>query len=267
MHARDRICRRTGWARARLRPVPWARLALVTALFVPWAGFEPEGADLSPAHADTRSSQLVGRASVIDGDTIQIHGERIRLDGIDAPESAQTCRDGSGRSYRCGAMVAENVDRFLRASPPTRCVFVDRDQYGRFVGDCTRADGTHVQAALVRNGWAMDFPRHSGGAYAAEEAAARREKLGIWAGTVMAPWEWRASQRQSSWPARQMRPGETGAPGNCRIKGNISSKGHRIYHVPGQEDYARTRINEARGERWFCSEGEARSAGWRRARR
>ena len=50
------------------------------------------------------------------------------------------------------------------------------------------------------------------------------------------------------------------------IKGNISGNG-RIYHMPGQYDYARTRINTGKGERWFCSEAEARAAGWRAAKR
>ena len=53
---------------------------------------------------------------------------------------------------------------------------------------------------------------------------------------------------------------------NCPIKGNISyNGGQRIYHVPGQHYYAETVIDSSRGERWFCSEGEARAAGWRRA--
>jgi hypothetical protein len=58
---------------------------------------------------------------------------------------------------------------------------------------------------------------------------------------------------------------QSGADG-CVIKGNISSNG-RIYHVPGQEHYDRTRISPSKGERWFCSESDARAAGWRRARR
>lgn len=54
----------------------------------------------------------------------------------------------------------------------------------------------------------------------------------------------------------------------CNIKGNVSiGSGKRIYHVPGQKYYAATRISPAYGERWFCSEAEARAAGWRRARR
>jgi hypothetical protein len=54
----------------------------------------------------------------------------------------------------------------------------------------------------------------------------------------------------------------------CDIKGNISIRtGERIYHIPGQEYYSATRISASKGERWFCSEAEARSAGWRRSRR
>lgn len=56
------------------------------------------------------------------------------------------------------------------------------------------------------------------------------------------------------------------ASGGCNIKGNISARGERIYHVPGQEYYNETRIRASRGERWFCSEDEARAAGWRRSK-
>jgi hypothetical protein len=55
---------------------------------------------------------------------------------------------------------------------------------------------------------------------------------------------------------------------NCVIKGNIShNNGRRIYHVPGQEDYENTRIDFTRGERYFCTEEEARRAGWVKAPR
>lgn len=69
----------------------------------------------------------------------------------------------------------------------------------------------------------------------------------------MPPWEWRRS-------------GAGNATGNCQIKGNINSKGDRIYHVPGSRSYGATRINESKGERWFCSEAEAKAAGWRAPR-
>lgn len=54
--------------------------------------------------------------------------------------------------------------------------------------------------------------------------------------------------------------------GACNIKGNINTRGERIYHVPGQEYYDETRISASHGERWFCSEAEARAAGWRKSK-
>jgi len=212
---------------------------------------------------------ITGRASVIDGDTIEIQGESIRLNGIDAPESSQTCSDSLGKSYRCGARSAAALDELLSASSPTRCKFVERDRYGRFVGNCYRADGSSVQELHVRSGWALDWPRYSGGAYAAQQRAAQEEGTGLWAGTFQLPWEWRAARRsRQEMPARDM-PLLNAPQGadTCRIKGNINARGERIYHMPGQEHYDRTRISVAKGERWFCSESEARAAGWRPARR
>ncbi|MBP0440180.1 thermonuclease family protein [Tianweitania sediminis] len=214
--------------------------------------------------ADESVRSLVGRASVIDGDTIEIAGERIRINGIDAPESSQLCEDDQGRSYRCGAISARAIDQLLAESRPVRCEFVERDQYGRFVGDCFRADGLGVAAAMVRAGMAMDWPRYSGGAYADEQSAAAVEKAGIWQGEFQPPWEWRAAQRNSSPVAPLIAPVTSDG---CDIKGNISRSGERIYHVPGMRDYDRTRINERAGERWFCREAEAGDAGWRPAQR
>jgi len=213
------------------------------------------------------NATLIGRASVIDGDTIEIRGERIRLNGIDAPESAQICNDGGGREYRCGARAANALADFLAASSPTTCEFVEWDQYGRFVGNCSRADGASVQSWLVRNGHAMDWPRYSNGAFADDQRAARAEKLGIWQGEFQPPWSWRAARRGGGSTSIVPLMSTSGRGGECNIKGNISSKGERIYHIPGQQHYDRTRISERKGERWFCSEEEARAAGWRRARR
>lgn len=216
---------------------------------------------LSPRAA---AQPIEGRATVIDGDTIEISGQRIRFNGIDAPESAQYCEDAKGFEYPCGRIAANALDEFLAASRPARCEFVSWDQYGRYVGDCARADGASVQAWLVVNGHALDWPRYSGGAYAAQQAAAQQARRGIWDGTFQAPWEWRAARRGNveQQPAGFSLLGGSG----CTIKGNISAKGERIYHMPGQKYYAQTRISESKGERWFCSEEEARQAGWRKAR-
>ncbi len=220
--------------------------------------------DVPSFHASTVSA-LEGRASVVDGDTIEIAGQRVRFDGIDAPESAQQCDDANGVSYKCGARAAQALDAFLAKSRPIRCDFVEWDQYGRYVGKCFRADGTSVAEWLVANGHALDWPRYSGGAYAALQAKARDGKKGIWKGAFEEPWAWRAAHRAEEQSTST--PAFASSGGECDIKGNISKKGERIYHVPGQRFYDETRISAGKGERWFCSEQEARQAGCRRAMR
>jgi endonuclease YncB( thermonuclease family) len=217
-----------------------------------------------PSAADSRNI-AVGHASVVDGDTIEIHGERIRFNGVDAPEASQICIDGKGQKYRCGARAAEALAEFLSLSSPTKCEFVERDRYGRFVGNCFRTDGTSVQGWLVINGYALDWPRYSAGAYADQQKIAKSKKLGMWEGTFQPPWEWRAQKRNKVEP---IAPLLAEAPRRaCDIKGNINAKGDRIYHMPGQEHYTRTKVSEKDGERWFCSEMEAQAAGWRAAKR
>lgn len=142
----------------------------------------------TPAIAQT----MEGRASVIDGDTIEISGERIRLNGVDAPESWQRCADEGGKEYRCGKDSSFALDDWLAASRPTRCEFVERDRYGRMVGDCFRADGASVGEWLVRSGWAVDWVRYSGGRFADAQEEAIRAKRGVWRGAFDLPCEARA---------------------------------------------------------------------------
>jgi endonuclease YncB( thermonuclease family) len=131
---------------------------------------------------------IAGRASVIDGDTIEIHGQHIRLWDIDAPEGRQRCfRDG--KSWRCGTDVANALADFLVARTVT-CSQRDRDRYRRVVATCA-VSGKGVGAWLVRNGWALDYVRYSNGAYAAEEHEAEAEKRGLWMGEFELPWVWR----------------------------------------------------------------------------
>jgi len=137
---------------------------------------------------------IEGRASVIDGDTIEINGERIRFNGIDAPESWQRCKDGNDKEYRCGKEAAFALDDWLAVSRPTRCEFVERDRYKRFVGICFRADGREVNRWLVESGNAVDWPRYSGGLYADAQEEARREGRGIWRGTFEQPCAARAKR-------------------------------------------------------------------------
>lgn len=137
-----------------------------------------------PGFADS----LVGQASVIDGDTIEIHGERIRLVSIDAPESRQPCFDHQGRSWRCGQQAALALSDFIARRPVT-CLSEGRDRYHRILGNCSVAN-VSLSAWMIENGWAVPYYDrkriHDPAARRAE--AARR---GIWAGTFEKPSDWR----------------------------------------------------------------------------
>jgi endonuclease YncB( thermonuclease family) len=130
-------------------------------------------------------------ASVIDGDTIEIRGQRIRLFGIDAPEGGQPCHWADGSQWRCGQQAAlalqDYIDRQLVA-----CVQRDTDRYGRLVCRCMVA-GEDISSWLVASGWAVAYTRFS--MEYVREARARVDRRGIWSGTFLAPWDWRRGQR------------------------------------------------------------------------
>ena len=107
------------------------------------------------------AGDLTGQASVIDGDTLEIHGTRIRLWGVDAPESSQLCRGDDSLPYRCGAKAANDLDAFI-ARRPVSCLSVTLDQYGRTVVLCS-VGGIDLGEWLVRSGIALDWPIHEGG--------------------------------------------------------------------------------------------------------
>ncbi len=156
-------------------------------------GFSTGAARPAPApRADGRASGgLVGRATVIDADTIEIQGQRIRLWGIDAPEGMQLCKDAGGRDYRCGQIGANALARFLDEAQPIRCHGRDTDKYGRMVADCENAFGQDVGGWLVQNGHALDWPFRGQSHYPAQQEAAKARRAGIWQGSFEEPWVWR----------------------------------------------------------------------------
>ena len=208
---------------------------------------------LCPLGAGAAPSAVSGQAYVIDGDTVDIAGTRIRLIGIDAPEMGQTCERG-GRSWACGAWAKGQLHARL-AGQKVVCTGRDHDRYGRLLATCQTKAGD-VGRGLVRDGVAFAYRQYST-AYLPEEQTAARLRVGIWAGTATRPDTVRHA-------AADIAPAPSG-PSHCVIKGNISAHGH-IYHQPGQHDYAATRISTSKGERWFCSAQEAEAAGWRAAR-
>ncbi len=215
---------------------------------------------LAPAAS---AADLIGQASIIDGDTIEIHGQRIRLFGIDAPEHDQLCEAG-GNQYRCGQQASFALADQI-GKQAVDCAPRDVDQYGRVVAVCSAA-GEDLNAWMVRQGWALAY-RHYSTAYVPDEDAARLAGDGIWRGTFDAPWDWRQGKRQGAAQVQSQAPVSSAAVvGQCVIKGNISSKGERIYHVPGGPYYDATVIDTAKGERWFCTEAEAVAAGWRKSK-
>lgn len=207
----------------------------------------------APALADLR-----GRIEVLDGDTIRVAGEKIRLHGIDTPESDQRCGGHGTPMWACGDWVTREVRARFQGKTAT-CQGIERDRYGRLVAKCDVA-GQDMGAALVSDGLAFAYRKYSMD-YDLDEKQAAIRNVGLHGQGVLPPHLYRSGNR-----AGQAQATMASAPDGCVIKGNISNNG-RIFHVPGQEWHDRTRISPQKGERWFCSEPEARAAGWRKARR
>lgn len=146
-----------------------------------------------------RTSAEVGRYSVVDGDTLAFRpsdcllerfdipclGQKLRLYGVDAFESKQTCRDRQGVLWACGAFATQRL-RALVATKDFDChvdhEFIDR--HAREFAVCT-ADGRDVGALLVSEGLAFAYGR--GSQYLPYEAEAKHEGRGAWAGSFVRP--------------------------------------------------------------------------------
>lgn len=138
-------------------------------------------------------SAVIGRATVVDGDTIEIRGQRIRLWGVDAPEARQTC-ERAAQTYRCGQEAANALSVWLGQRTVACSPEGQPDRYGRIVAIC-RVGRADVAAWLVRQGHALDYERYSRGRYQLAQAQARAQRMGVWAGPFERPWDWRAARR------------------------------------------------------------------------
>ena len=147
---------------------------------------------IGPARsALAQQDQIQGPVRIVDGDTLDVGSTRVRLWGIDAPESHQQCeRDGA--QYACGTEATAYLSAIIAARAVV-CEPRTLDRYKRTVALC-RVAGEDSGAAMVAAGWAVAFTRYSRD-YALQEREAHEARRGIWAGAFVVPSLWRAGQR------------------------------------------------------------------------
>lgn len=230
---------------------------------IPEAGASPPPQSPTSANASPRIA-ISGAARVLDGDTIEIAGTRIRLEGIDAPEGGQRCNRRVFGEWSCGTAATYALMGLVQGRD-VGCEDRGTDKYGRTLGICF-VEGRDVNAEMVRMGLAWAYVKYST-AYVSQEAEARTAGRGVWTAATMPPWEFRARHKDQGMASAHVSPSDqtpTARSAECTIKGNVTRVG-RIYHLPTSPWYGRIVMDEAKGRRWFCSEGEAIAAGWRPA--
>jgi len=139
---------------------------------------------------------ISGIAKVTDGDTIQIDKKKIRLLGIDAPEKKQQCSKtwlsvsliSFSKDYPCGQISTDKLKKKIN-NKLIICKWSNKDRYKRYIAECFK-DKTSVNAWMVRNGYAVAYRKYSK-KFVSQEIFAKNEKLGLWSGTFMMPWDYR----------------------------------------------------------------------------
>lgn len=218
--------------------------------------------------------------SVVDGDTFKIDYDgketSVRLIGVNTPETVDPrttveCFGQEASDYLKSLLTGKKVKIEADSSQ------TDRDKYDRLLR-YVYLDGEDVGYKVINGGYGHEYTYDV--AYAKQEEYkkaqedADKNKRGLWADGVCS--KEGSSESSSTTQEQQDTPvissdssSSTNTNTNsaeCNIKGNISSKGEKIYHMPGQKYYNSTKIDTSAGERWFCSEAEAQAAGWRRSK-
>jgi len=211
-----------------------------------------------------------GIARSIDGDSLMVGETEVRLFGIDAPELSQTCHR-AGHPWACGSAAAHHLSGLV-AGNLVSCASTGVDKHGRTLARCS-VGTTELNRVMVASGYALAYRRYSMDYNSAEESA-KVSRRGIWSSTFELPSEVRHAGKDYviSKPVAET-PSKSGtrfistlrdqqqSSGNCNIKGNHSRRGEWIYHLPGMPYYAQTVAEEM-----FCTEAQARAAGYRRSR-
>jgi len=205
----------------------------------------------SQTRSDDRPGVPVSEVAVIDGDTIQLGGRVIQLYGIDAPELGQRCYHDAIWAP-CGQLAALALRKLILVEhAPLRCAPVSG-------ADVTAANvclvgDVDVARVLLADGLVVvaDDPEPG-----YREAAARRASLGLWHSRFQPPAEWRSGARFPDGPAAELEP--------CPVKAVISAAGDRFHYVPTDAAYSSLEVDSPAGGQVFCSDEEARRAGWQR---
>lgn len=222
------------------------------------------------------SGDLYSVVSVVDGDTIDVmlnnKTERLRLIGMDTPETKDP-----RKPVQCFGQEASNKATELLLNKKVRLEADDTqdnvDKYDRLLRYVYLEDGLFFNKWMIENGYAYEYTYNVPYKYQVEfkqaQITAKDKQLGLWDpntcnGSTLLD---NSSDEQVKTDTNQTTPTTPVPVSNtdCDIKGNISASGEKIYHVIGCGSYARTVIDESKGERWFCSEQEAVNAGWRKA--
>ena len=138
--------------------------------------------------AAVRAADLVGVPRIVDGDTLAIGSMRVRLEGIDAPETDQICLNGTGKPWTCGIEARDRLNAHV-AGREISCSASGVDAYKRILGTC-RLGGEDLNGWMVQEGWALAYVKYSS-AYRRAEEDARTRQRGLWQGAFIAPWDWR----------------------------------------------------------------------------
>lgn len=236
---------------------------------------EEQGTTSTQTASPTVSSTYLV-TSVIDGDTIDVSKDgktdRIRLIGIDTPETdPRNTVECFGKEATARATQLMKGKAVTLESDPSQD---NVDKYGRLLRYVFLTDGTNVNYQMVKEGFAQEYtynlPYKYQSSFKSAQEEAKRLKLGLWGAqctTTVAPTKAQEQTTQTS-PiyASPVVTTIQENTGSCNIKGNINSDDEKIYHTTDCAYYTRTKIDTSKGERWFCSESEALSAGWRKAK-
>lgn len=222
--------------------------------------------------AEPAKPTLYKIVEVVDGDTIKVNyngkTETVRLIGLDTPEIVDPrqpvqCFGQEASDHAKALLTGKSVQLEADGSQ------TDRDKYSRLLRYAILEDNTNFNKQMIADGYAYEYtyevPYKYQQDFKAAQTAAQNNSKGLWAaGTCNGQ---RTKPQPPAAPAPTSTPTATPGTGNCVIKGNISTDdGEKIYHMPGQQYYDKTKIDTRKGERWFCSETEAQAAGWRKSK-